>query len=67
MITIIGLPPAGGCVTLNKIIHITPKPTAIGIFRKIGKGTKFKKTIPIRAVKKCHKIIFFGSAKGLSE
>ena len=24
-------PPAGGCVTLNKIIKETPKPTAIGI------------------------------------
>ena len=66
IITIIGLPPAGGCVTFNKIINITPKPTATGILRKIGKGTKFKKIIPIKAVKKCPKIIFFGCAKGLS-
>jgi hypothetical protein len=31
IITIIGLPPAGGWVILKKIIKPTPKPTAIGI------------------------------------
>ena len=31
MITIIGLPPAGGCVTLHAIIKNIPKPTANGI------------------------------------
>ena len=65
-ITIIGLPPAGGCVTFNKIINITPKPTATGILRKIGKGTKFKKSKPIMAVTKWPKKTFFGWANGLS-
>ena len=34
--TIMGFPPAGGWVTLNKIIKPTPKPTAKGIVIKIN-------------------------------
>ena len=37
-IIIIGLPPAGGCVTSKKIMIAIPKPTARGIIIKIGKA-----------------------------
>ena len=66
IITIIGFPPAGGWVTPTKIIKKIPIPTASGIIMKIGKGTKFTKNIPTKAVKKCPKKIFFGWANGLS-
>ena len=66
IITIIGFPPAGGWVTLNKIIKQTPKPVANGIVIKMGKGINFKTTIPIKAVRRWPKKIFFGCAKGLS-
>ena len=52
IITIMGFPPAGGCVTFKSIMNITPNATANGIFKKIGRGTKFKKIIPIKEVKK---------------
>ena len=52
IITIIGLPPAGGWVTLNSIIKPTPKPTASGIIIKRGSGINFKKIIPTKAVKR---------------
>ena len=45
-----GLPPAGGCVTFNSIINPTPNPTANGIVKKIGNGTKCKKSKPTIAV-----------------
>ena len=61
-----GLPPAGGWGTLNKIIKPTPNPTAKGIVRKIGNGTKCKKSKPTIAVTKWPKKTFFGWAKGLS-
>ena len=48
IITIIGFPPAGGWVTLNKIIKQTPKPVANGIVIKMGKGINFRTTIPIK-------------------
>ena len=66
MITIIGLPPAGGWVIFNKIINPTPKPTANGIVKKIGNGMKYKKNKPTAAVTKWPKKTFFGWAKGLS-
>ena len=66
IITIMGLPPAGGWGTLNKIIKPTPNPTAKGIVRKIGNGTKCKKSKPTIAVTKWPKKTFFGWAKGLS-
>ena len=66
IITIIGFPPAGGWVTLNKIIKATPEPTAKGIIKKIGKGIKFKKNIPTIEVTKWPKKTFFGCANGLS-
>ena len=43
IITIIGFPPAGGWVTFNNIIKLTPKPTANGIIKNKGRGTKYKK------------------------
>ena len=52
MITIMGLPPAGGWVTFNKIINPTPNPTANGIVKKIGNGTKYKNSKPTMAVTK---------------
>ena len=66
IITIIGLPPAGGWVTLNKIIKPTPKPTANGIMTNNGRGTNCRKKIPTIEVNKCPKKTFFGWAKGLS-
>ena len=66
IITIIGLPPAGGWVTLNSIIKPTPKPTANGIMTYKGSGMKCKKIIPTKAVKRCPKKTFLGWAKGLS-
>ena len=66
MITIIGFPPAGGWVTLNKIIRQTPRPTESGIIIYIGKGIKYKKNMPTDEVNKWPKKIFFGCAKGLS-
>ena len=64
--TIMGFPPAGGWVTLNKIIKPTPKPTAKGIIIKIGNGTKCKTIKPTTAVIRCPNNTFFGCAKGLS-
>ena len=61
-----GLPPAGGWVTFNKIINPTPNPTANGIVKKIGKGTKCKKSKPTIVVIKWPKKTFFGWANGLS-
>ena len=55
-----GLPPAGGWVTFNKIINPTPKPTANGMVKKIGNGTKYKKNKPTTAVTKWPKKTFFG-------
>ena len=66
IITIIGLPPAGGCVTLKSIIKPTPKPTAIGIVMNKGSGIKCKKNIPTIAVRRCPKKTFLGWANGLS-
>ena len=65
-ITMIGFPPAGGCVTLNTIINPTPRPTAIGIVIKIGNGTNFKIIIPTKAVNRWPKNTFLGCANGLS-
>ena len=64
--TIIGFPPAGGWVTFRNIIKVTPKPTANGINKYIGRGTKYKNIIPITEVNKCPKKIFFGWEKELS-
>mgnify|MGYP001391173022 FL=1 len=50
MITIIGLPPAGGWVTFNIIIKKTPRPTAIGIKMYSGRGINVKTTTPTVAV-----------------
>ena len=61
-----GLPPAGGWVTFNKIIKPTPNPTANGIVKKIGNGTKYKKSKPTIVVIKWPKKTFFGWANGLS-
>ena len=66
MITIIGFPPAGGCVTFKNIIKPTPNPTAKGNIIYNGRGTKYKKIIPITAVSTCPKKTFFGWANGLS-
>ena len=44
--TIIGLPPAGGWVTFNNIIKPTPKPTAKGMIKYRGSGTRYKKNKP---------------------
>ena len=52
MITIIGFPPAGGWVTLRIIINPTPIPTATGIIKYIGSGTKFTNITPTSEVKK---------------
>ncbi len=65
-IIIIGLPPAGGWVTLKIIIKATPKATDAGIIIKIGNEINLKNIIPIKEVKTCPKKIFFGLAKGLS-
>ena len=64
--TIMGLPPAGGWVTLNNIINPTPKPTAKGIVKYKGKGIKYKKNIPTIVVRTWPKKTFLGCAKGLS-
>ena len=61
-----GLPPAGGWVTFNKIINPTPNPTANGIVKKIGNGTKYKNSKPTIAVTKWPKKTFLGCANGLS-
>ena len=66
MITMIGLPPAGGWVTFVNIIKPTPNPTASGIIKYKGNGTKYKKNIPTKDVRTWPKKIFFGWAKGLS-
>ena len=66
MITIIGLPPAGGWVTLNMIIKKTPRPTAMGIKIYSGRGINVKAITPIVAVTRWPKKIFLGCAKGLS-
>ena len=66
MITIIGLPPAGGWVTFNIIIIKTPSPTAMGIKMYSGKGINVKAITPTVAVTRWPKKIFLGSAKGLS-
>ena len=50
----------------NNIIAPTPDPTANGIVKKIGNGTKYKKNKPTTAVTRCPKKTFFGWAKGLS-
>ena len=50
MITIIGLPPAGGWVTFNMIIRKTPRPTATGIKINSGRGIKVKAITPTVAV-----------------
>ena len=65
-IIIIGLPPAGGCVTSKKIMIAIPKPTARGIIIKIGKEMYLKNIIPVKEVKIWPKKMFFGLAKGLS-
>ena len=65
-ITIIGLPPAGGWVTLNNIIKATPKPTAKGMAINICTGINTTKITPTKAVKRWPKKIFLGFAKGLS-
>ena len=57
--TMIGLPPAGGWVTFNNIIKPTPKPTATGIIKYRGSGTKYKKNKPTIAVSRCPKNIFW--------
>ena len=66
MMTIIGFPPAGGWVTFKNIIEPTPNPTAKGIIIYNGSGTKYRKNIPIKAVSRWPKKIFFGCANGLS-
>ena len=66
MITMIGFPPAGGCVILKKIIKPTPNPTAKGIKAYKGKGIRYKKNIPVIAVSRWPKKTFFGCANGLS-
>jgi len=48
----IGFPPAGGCVTFNNIIKLTPNPTASGKITYKGRGIKYKKNIPTRAVRR---------------
>ena len=63
--TIMGFPPAGGWVTLNKIIKPTPKPTAKGIVIKSGNGIKYKITKPTTAVTRCPKNTFLGYVNGL--
>ena len=66
MITIIGLPPAGGWVTFNMIIKKTPRPTAMGIKMYSGRGMNAKAITPTVAVTRWPKKIFLGWAKGLS-
>ena len=66
MITIIGLPPAGGWVTFNMIIKKTPRPTAMGIKMYSGKGINVKAITPTVAVTRWPKKMFLGCAKGLS-
>ena len=46
MITIIGLPPAGGWVTFSMIIKKTPRPTAMGIKMYSGRGINVKAITP---------------------
>lgn len=65
-ITTIGLPPAGGCVTPNKIIKKIPNPTAIVICKKSSKGKNCSTKIATKDVVKWPKNTFFGWAKGLS-
>ena len=50
----------------NKIINPTPKPTAKGINKKIGKGIKYKKSKPTIVVTVWPKKTFFGCENGLS-
>ena len=65
IITIIGLPPAGGCVIPKSIIKLTPIPTANGIEIKIGNDKCINST-PTNDVIKWPKKIFLGWANGLS-
>ena len=66
MITIIGFAPAGGCTTFSNIIKAILKPTANGISKYIGRGTVYKKIIPIIEVNRCPKKTFFGWENVLS-
>ena len=59
IITIIGFPPAGGCVILNAIISMTPMPTAKPIVIK-ETSKKVVNKIPTSADSKWPKKIFFG-------
>ena len=64
IITAIGLPPAGGCVTLNAIISIIAIPTASPIeIKEISKNVT--KIIPTNVVSRCPKNIFLGCANSL--
>ena len=64
IITAIGLPPAGGCVTLKAIISIIAIPTARPIeIKETSKNVT--KIIPTNVVSKCPKNIFFGCANSL--
>ena len=59
IITAIGLPPAGGCVTLKAIISIIAIPTANP--NEIKETSKnVAKIIPTNVVSKCPKNMFFG-------
>ena len=62
--TIIGFPPAGGCVTFKAIINNTDIPTAKPIVKK-ETSKNVTKIIPTKAVIKCPKKIFFGCANSL--
>ena len=58
-----GFPPAGGWVTLNKIIRVAANPTDKGIIIYKGKGTKYKKNF-VR--KECLLLPFKTLAKALN-
>ena len=58
MITIIGLPPAGGCVTFNIIIKKTPRPTAMGIKMYSGRWMNARAITPTVAVTRWPKKYF---------
>ena len=59
IITAIGLPPAGGCVTLKAIISIIAIPTAKPIVMK-ETSKNVTKITPTNAVKRCPKKMFLG-------
>ena len=65
IITAIGLPPAGGCVTLKAIMSIMAIPTANPIVRK-ETLKNVTKIIPTNVVKKWPKNIFLGWANSFS-